>query len=167
MGRGIETSKTYGGDSVPEVQRMQYATGQTFKKGALVVDNTDGEIVECGADPTGVFGVALQGAGTGPGFNVANENEVTVRTGRLQEVSVAVANRRARFHGRAVNGATDPVLPLQTHIGEQYGVAKVGDDWVIDMAETTALVVEITDILPGDGLNLFEFKFLEAVQTRP
>lgn len=165
MPRGIETSKTYGGDSVPEVQRLQYATGQTFKKGALLIDNTDGEVVECGADPAAVLAVALQGAGTGPGFNVANENEVTVRTGRLQEVSAALVNRRARFHTRAVNGGTDPVLPLQTHIGEQYGVAKVGDDWVIDMAETVALVVEITDIFPD--INAFEFKFLEAVMARP
>jgi len=166
MGRRFQTSKAgTGGDSVPEVQVFPYANGQSFKDGALVVDNADGVIVECSADPAAVLGVALQGAGTGPGFSVANDSDVVARTGVAQEVSVAVANRRTRFHGRAVNGATDPVTPLQTHVGEQYGVAKVGNDWVIDMADTSNVVVEITDIYPE--LNLFEFKFLEAVLARP
>ena len=168
MGRGIQVSKMgTGGDSVPEVQCFRYATGQTFKIGALVVDDAAGEIVECGADPVSVLGVALQGAGTGPGYDVANAGETTVYTGRMQEVSVAVANRRSRFTSRGVNGGTDPVLPLQTHIGEQYGVAKVGNDWVVDLAETTTKVVEITDVYGYDGLNLFEWKFLEAVLARP
>ena len=80
---------------------------------------------------------------------------------------MAKANRTSRFITRAVNGGTDPVAPLQTHIGEQYGVAKVGDDWVIDMAETGAKVVEIVDIFPSDGLNLFEVKFIESVLAHP
>jgi len=166
MGRRFQTSKAgTGGDSVPEVQVFQYATGQTFKDGALVVDDTNGEIVECGADPVSILGVALQGAGTGPGHSLANDADVVARTGVGRNVSVAVANRRTRFHGRAVNGGTDPVVPLQTHIGEQYGVVKTGNDWVIDMSETSNNRIEITDIFPD--LNLFEFKFLEANLARP
>jgi hypothetical protein len=168
MGVTITTSKVGGGgDAVEEVQRFKYATGQVFKKGAPVIDDAAGEVVECGADPQSILGVALQGAGTGPGYGVANEADVVVATGRSQEVSVAMANRRTRFKTRGVNGGTDPVLPLQTHIGEQYSLAKVGNDWVIDLANAATPAIEITDIFPDDGLNLFEFKFLESVLARP
>ena len=169
MARGFNTASGFQGDTSPEVRSMAYTTGQVFKKYALVVLTSAGEVSEAGADPTGVVGVALQGAGTGLGYGVPNSAETTVVTGRLQEVSVALANRKTIFSGRGVNGGTDPVVPLQTHIGEQYGVAKVGDDWVIDLAETATKVVEIVDIVPveGAGAGYFLFKFLEAVLQQP
>lgn len=164
MARGFNTLRRTG-TTVPRVQAMAYATGQTFKRGALVVKNSAGEVVECGADPAAVEGVALQGAGTGIGFDLPNSSTTNVVTGRNQEVSVAIADDEQEFSARGVNGGTDPVLPLLTHIGEQYGVAKVGNDWVIDFAETTAKVVEITDIFP-DG-NFFACKVIDSVRGRP
>lgn len=164
MARGFNTARRTG-TTVPRVQSMAYATGQTFKAGALVVKNSAGEVVECGADPASVEGVALQGAGTGLGYDLPNSSQTVVVTGRSQEVSVAIADDEQEFSGRAVNGGTDPVLPLLTHIGEQYGVAKVGNDWVIDMAEVTAKVVEITDI--DAGTNMFLFKIIDSVRNRP
>lgn len=149
-------------NAAPRVQCMAYATGQVFKAQALVVLNANGEIVECGADPVAVLGIALNGAGTGPGYDLPNSSVTTVVTGRVQEVSVLIANDTDEYYARGVNGATDPVLPLQTHIGEQYGVAKVGNDWVIDFAEVTVKSVEITDILPES--NHFVFKFLKTVR---
>jgi hypothetical protein len=153
------------GTTVPRVQSMVYATGQTFKDGALVVKNANGEIVECGADPAAVEGVALAAVGTGYGYGLPNSDVTNVVTGRLQELPVAIADGEQEFSARAINGATDPVLPLQTHIGEQYGVAKVGDDWVIDMAEVTTKVIEITDTMPET--NRFLCKFLATVRGRP
>lgn len=164
MGRSFQPARRAGG-TVPRVQSIAYTTGQTFTKGALLIDVAAGTASECAADPTAVLGVALEGAGTKPGYDVANSSQLTVATGRLQEVSMAVADREQEFSGRAVNGGTDPVVPLQTHVGEEYGVAKVGNDWVIDMAETAAKVVHITDIRPED--NAFLFKFLEAVMASP
>lgn len=149
-------------NAAPRVQAMAYATGQTFKAQALVVLNANGEVVECGADPAAVLGIALNGAGTGMGYDLPNSSVTTVVTGRAQEVSVLIANDTDEYYGRGVNGGTDPVLPLQTHIGEQYGVAKVGVDWVIDFAEVTTKVVEITDILPES--NSFVFKILKTVR---
>lgn len=164
MPRGFNVAKVPNGEA-PQVQSLKYATGQTFTNRALVVDNANGEVVECGADPVSVLGVAMQGAGTGPGYQLANSDVTAVVTGRNQEVSVAIADRSTIFSARGVNGATDPVIPLQTHIGEQYGVAKVGTEWVIDFAETVTKVVEIVDI-DIDG-NFFLVKFLEAVLARP
>lgn len=167
MARGFQYAR--GAKTVPYVQSCAYATGQTFLKGALLVKNSAGEVVECGADPAAVYGVAAQDAGSGLGYGAANSAQTTVVTGRSQEVSVVVADRTSQFSARAVNGGTDPVIPLQTHIDEQYGVVKVGNDWVIDMAETTAKVVEIVDIVEPQGgqAGMFICKFLEAVLGSP
>jgi hypothetical protein len=110
-----------------------------------------------------VFGIALQGAGTGYGVRsselVSNDSCDGTCAGSL--------GARGQQHGRVLRTWREwwnrSCVPLQTHIGEQYGVAKVGNDWVIDFAETVAKVVEITDIVPGDG-NFFICKILKTVQ---
>jgi hypothetical protein len=163
MGRIIQPARN--AKTVPQVQSVAYANGQTFTKGALLVDDTNGNAVECGADPASIWGVALEDAGSKLGYGYANPSQTTVVTGRAQEVSMAVADRDTVFSGRGVNGGTDPVLPLQTHIGEPYGVVKVGSDWVIDFAETVNTRLRIVDIRTED--NTFLFKFLEANLARP
>lgn len=161
-GRGFNYARGRN-NAAPRVQSVAYQTGQTFKAQALLALTANGEVIECGADPASVFGIALQGAGTGYGYDLPNSSITTVVTGRVQEVSVLVVNSTDEYYARAVNGGVDPVIPLQTHIGEQYGVAKVGNDWVIDMAETVAKVVEITDIATPE--NFFICKILKTVQT--
>lgn len=164
MGRRFQPARNQ--KTVPQVQSMQYATGQVFLKGALVVDNVNGEIVECGADPASILGVSLEACDSKPGYGLPNQAQVTVVTGRSQEVSVAIADRDTQFSGRGVNGGTDPVVPLLTHIGEKYGVAKVGNDWVIDFADAVNTRLQITDVDLNGG-NVFLFKFLEANLARP
>lgn len=164
MARGFNVARRTG-TTIPRVQRLAYETGQVFKTGALVVLNANGNVIECAADPTSVTGVALQAAGTGPGFDVSDASQTVVTTGRTAEVSVAIADDEQEFSARGINGGTDPVLPLQTHIGEQYGVAKVGNDWVIDLAEVTVKVVQITDINADN--NMFLCKILDSVRTIP
>jgi hypothetical protein len=162
---GFRPARTAGlGDSSVAIQSMRYDSAQTFKLGAVLTLASDGEVVEASADPTAIYGVALQDAGSAPGYGMSHDAKVTVRTGVNQEVSVALA-RGNIFKGRAVNGGTDPVVPLQTHIGESYGIAKVSDEWVIDIAETSALVVEIIDFVPaeGAGIGFFIFRFLDDV----
>jgi len=163
MGRTIQPARFHQG--VPQVQVLAYATGQVFKRGAPVVDDVNGQIVETAADPQSIRGIALQDAGTGPGYGLADSTSIVFATGRAQEVSVAIADRHTNFTARGVNGGTDPVVPTQTHIGEQYSLAKVGNDWVIDMANPTTPAVEIVDILPE--LNAFVFKFIESVLAMP
>lgn len=167
MGRGINTARfPLAGNGAPEIQAVRYTTGQTFREFALVVETAAGEVSECGADPASVLGVALTGAGKGPGYDMANNSQIGFVTGRNQEVSVAIFNRNTVFSIRGVNGGTDPVTPLQTHIDEQYGVAKAADgEWVLDIAETVAKVFEVVDI--DVDLNCFLVKPLEAVLQRP
>lgn len=166
MGRSFNTLRRTG-TTVPRVQTIRYEDGQVFKDRALVVLNVNGNVQECGADPAAVTGVALNGVASTPGYNVANDNRVNVRTGVSQEVSVAIADDEQEFSARGVNEVTDPVTPLQAHIGKQYGVKKVVDDWVIDFADDVNVVVQITDIFPDDGKKFFACKFLEAVQSIP
>jgi len=163
MPRGFMNAR-HGGTNVPMVRTVAYATGQTFKRGALLIDNAAGTYQECIGDAPAIAGVALQGAGTGPGYDVSGTP--TVVTGRVQEVSMLDAAPLTEFSGRAVNGAVDPVLPLQTHIGELYPVKKVADDWVIDMTPVVSPAVpanriEITDI--DADAKMFLFKFLSSV----
>lgn len=162
MARGIRPARMIG-TGVPNVQSVAYTTAQTFKKGALLVFAAAGTLSECGADPATVSAVALEAAGSKPGYDAANSP--TVVTGRVQEVSVCIADRHTVYSCRGVNGGTDPVTPAQTNIDEQYGVAKVGNEWVLDLAETTAKVFEIVDIDIDN--KIFFVKFMEAVLSLP
>lgn len=159
MGRYFKPAMLTPG-TAPLVLVPQYDTGQTFLVGALLVFNGSGLVVECGADPTLVAGVAGQAVDTSYGYQAAN-NPTTV-TGRAPVVSMLVADRVTIFSGRMINGATDPVTPALTDIGVSYGVAKTAaGDWVVDQADTTHLVVKIVKV---DITNKFVyFKFLSAV----
>lgn len=166
MGRSFNTARE--AKTVPTVRAYTATAAQTFKKGALVVDAAAGTVSEAGADPASILGVALQGAFTGLGYGSANADEIVFATGREGQVSVAIADRNTVFSARGVDGGTDPVTPLLTHIGEQYGVAKVSDDWVVDIAEVTTKVVEIVDVVNPDRADgFFLVKFLEAVLAMP
>lgn len=161
MARGFNIARTPSG--TPNVQALRVTAGQTFQKGALVIDTAAGTISECGADPATVLGVAMQGAFTGPGNN--NADSPTVITGQSVECSVCLADRSAVFSCRGVNGGTDPVTPLQTHIGESYGSAKVGNDWVLDLAEVAVKQWHIVDI--DVDQKVFFVKILEAARSLP
>jgi hypothetical protein len=162
MGRKPNVARFPGtGSGAPEVQVMRYTTGQTFIEYALVVLTAAGEVSECAADPTSLLGLSLGGAGKGPGYDMPNAGSTTQFTGRAQEVPVAIFNRNTVLSIRGINGATDPVTPLQTNIDEQYGVAKTaGGDWVLDLAETTAKVFEVVDI--DTDLNIFLVKPIDG-----
>lgn len=158
MGRKIQPARMIG-PHAPSVISVAYTTGQTFKKGALLTYVAAGTVSECGADPATVAGVALEGAATKPGWDAANSP--TQVTGRVQEVSMGVADRITIWSMRGINGGTDPLTPTQTMINEQYGSAKVGEDWVLDQAEVTVKQWEIVDI---DADNkIFFCKFIEGV----
>lgn len=162
-GRGFETVRRTG-TTVPRVQSVKYKTAQTFTDRALVYTDVNGELNECGADPTLVLGVALAGVASYPGYDLPNSTRTNVVTGTTQELPVALADTEQEFSCRGVNGGTDPVTPAASDINVQYGVAKVGTEWVLDQADTVNVVVVVTDIRLDD--NVFIVKFLKAVQQQ-
>jgi hypothetical protein len=147
--------------TAPKTIVMQYASGQTFVTGALLT-LTSGELVECGADPVAVVGVAGASYNTNYGQDAANSPVVV--TGLEVVVPVLIADDVNVFTCRGVNGATDPVTPAVADIGVGYGVVKTSDgSWALDQADTTHDVVVVTDI---DVARLcFYVKFVAAVRT--
>ena len=164
MGRTFNFARQPQG--APNVQSMRVTAAQTFKKGALVVDVAAGTISEFGGGTdASVLGVAGEDAFTKPGNSGMVNAPSIVTGGSANECSLHIADRQTIFSCRAVNGGTDPVTPTQTMIGEQYGVLKVGDDWCLDIAETTTKICEIVDVDIDN--KIFFVKFLESVLALP
>lgn len=167
MARSFNTWRRTG-TTVPRVQGMVVKTGETFKKGSPVVIDTNGLLVGCAAGAVAVTGVAMQGAFTGPGYNLSDSDRTnTLVQGATAKVSVALADREEEFSGLGFStGGTVQITPAQTNIGEQYGIAvDANGAWYIDFDNTTDLCVQITDIFVSS--KLFAFKFLEAVLVSP
>lgn len=154
------------GTTVPRIISGKYKTGEAIIKGSVLQKDANGELIVSAADPANsVAGVALEAAGSKLNAGEPFASKTVVATGRVQEVSYVVADTEQEFSGRMENGG-NVVAPLQTHIGEEYGIAKDADgEWFIDETETVAKVVRITDIVeahgPQAGFHLF--KFLQAV----
>lgn len=139
--REIRAARTTSGN-VPRIVSRAYKTGQTFKKGAVLIFDT-GEVTEAGADPAGIAAVAAEGAGKRPGYDMANSSDILQVTGRKQEVSVFEANDDTVF---SMSEAANTV-PTVAHIGNSYGVAKNADGiWQLDVSETTAAIFTVVDI---------------------
>jgi len=167
MARSFNTWRRTG-TTVPRVQGMVVKTGETFHKGAPVVTDTNGLLVECAAGATAVSGIAMQGAFTGPGYDLSDSSRTNALVqGASAKVSVALADREQEFSGAGFNTAGTVVqIPAQTNIGEQYGIAKdANGNWYIDFDNVTDLCVQITDVFIDS--KIFAFKFLESVLVSP
>lgn len=163
-GRYIKPGRTTSGN-VPRITSRPYATGQTFKIGAILIFDGSKNVIEASATPTTAVGIAAEPAGSRPGFNAANSPLVV--TGANQEVGVYDANDDTVFSMRGVNGGTDPVVPVQaTHVGTKYGAIKDANGiWALNIADTTNLMFEVFDIdIPN---NIFFCKFLTSAMVEP
>lgn len=148
-GRFIQPARR-SGPNVPLVTSARYKTGETFKRGAAVVLDANGELTECAATPTSLIGFAAEPAGSKPGYDAANSPSVV--TGRVQEADYVSGNPEQVFSGSFRSAASTYVVPTQTIINESYGLAKDSDGtWYVNQADTTNLAVTITDISTGEG----------------
>ena len=140
--------------AVPAVAGLTTLTGQTFLLGEMVVVNSDGYLTVCGADPALIAGVALQGAFSGPGNDMANSP--TVITGQNLSTSVAIANAATVFLAELTNSSSTRVAPTQTDIGGIYGVTAYSGVWTIDKGKTggSARVQVVGIAVPPDGSSV-------------
>lgn len=153
---------------VPDIRSIQYVNGQVFIKGAVLIYSS-GQVTEGGANPTGIVGVATEGAGTKPGFQAANSPATF--TGRVQECSVAIANRTTVFTGQFVNNSSTATAAAQADVGVNYGIKlySVGgnNEWYVDKNLTAGNArVAIIDI-DDQFTTVVWFKFLEANLATP
>lgn len=153
--------------TVPVVRSGVYATGQVFLKGSVLGENAGGELIELATDPAAntIVGVALEPAGSKPGLNVANDNQVVFRTGVTLEASIVDLRKAPNqiFSGRFMNATgTLDVAPTQTIVGETRNVLRLATgEWVVEDVASGADVVKIVDIVTGPGIVGFVlFRFL-------
>lgn len=158
------------GTAVPRVVTGKYKTSEAIKNGSLLVLDANGELVIFGGGTdTVVTGVALQAAETNLGYGEPFSDQTQHATGREQTVSYAVNDAEQEFSAQLQSDANTIVAPLQTHIGEEYGVAVRADgSWYIDTGETTTKIVHITDIVEAAGGNALGFvicRFLASTRA--
>jgi hypothetical protein len=145
------TGLPYPRQAVPE------AATQTFKLGALVVC-TSGFLVECGADPALILGVASRAGQNGAS---AGLKENVVYLAHPDTLFVGNLDTSAS-EGAGVTAATDRFLT--------YGVAKrTSSHWYVDKTDTTNKRVRIFDFwnedAVGDVMGRVLFKFAGAAST--
>ncbi len=141
------------GGGAPSVLSMAYKTLETFVKGSVLIFDT-GEVVIGLVDPTPIVGVALEDVASKPGFEVGHDSQVIATTGRVQQVSVAIANDVTTFSGAGTRA------PLASDVGVEYGILNTAGIWQVDPADAvnTRVVVTDVDLLQG----IYFFKFLTA-----
>lgn len=137
----------------PNIQSMQHVTSAAIVKGSVLIF-TSGEVDIGGADPTPIVGVALEDIETKPGWEPGHSSQVVTYTGRVEEISVAIADASTVFSGA---GSSDPVI---ANVGVSYGIAVASGVWTVDITDVVNTRVTITDI---DTLeNIFFFKWMPA-----
>ena len=164
-GRLIVPARIPNGE-VPQLQSLQYANGQTFIQGAAL-SYSSGQVVE-GTSPMGaglLVGFATEAVATKLGWNAANSP--TVITGRVQEVTVAKADRSTIFSSRLVNNTSAGIAPVQADIGTSYALKLYTvnslNEWVVDKTGTVGVKVEDIDT----DVNIVFFRALEATLAQP
>jgi hypothetical protein len=127
------------------------ALSQDYEVGDFVVESTDtaskGKVLESGADPAAVVGVAAAASDTTDAKD-----------------SVYVADPETEFMGHVENAAT----PDGATIGLECGIVKdtTNDIWRVDLSDTTNKVVKVTQVLdPGDVNGRVVFKILAAARA--
>ena len=144
------------GGGAPSVLSMAYKTLETFVKGSVLIFDT-GEVVIGLVDPTPIVGVALEDVDSKPGFEVGHDSQVIATTGRVQQVSVAIANDVTTFSGAGTRA------PVAADVGLEFGILNTAGIWQVDPADVVNTRVVVTDV---DLLqDIFFFKFLDAHQA--
>lgn len=140
--------------SVPEVRELAVASGAAFEKGALLVQDANGDWAECGADPAAIAAVAESAYGTdSDGYGGHGKKEFP--PGKMQGTLV---QGEVRFKAAYVG-----TLPAAN--GGSYGVVRDTDNkWKVDFAETVATRVKLVNRFTNAPENqaLVEVVFLAA-----
>ena len=157
MARLMNTARFPGG-GIPEIQSMAYTAAELIVKGSVLVMNAAGTVDLAGTQPTsGVVGVSLEDIASKPGFEVSHDSQATVYTGRVAEVSVAIANLITIFSAAAKAGTTI----AQTHVGEQHDIVLVSGVWQVDLSASGSPGCIVTDVDTDE--NIVFFKWLTTV----
>lgn len=160
MGYPLQPAQVPGGGVFSVRDLVPYST-ETFIRGAVVIYDAShaGFIAEAATGvKTVILGVALQGASTSPGNQMANSP--TTITWKDTTVAVAIADAVSIFQSTFVNGSATRVAPAATDVGVAYGLSKY-TDWAVDKSLTTTNAA-VTVVAVDTMRNIVLFKFLPA-----
>lgn len=129
----LEVKGTISGNA-PQVVALPEGASQTWKIGAILT-LTAGYVVEAGADPARVLGVA-----TKPGQNLTNNGDA--------ETEVYVANDDTIFIAN-MSGKASAV----TDVGLAYSVVHTGNNWHVDGADIANRIAIIERLDPRDAVG--------------
>ncbi len=153
MSRVINVARFPGG-GVPEIISYEY-TGSNIIKGSVVEFSSGQVTLSSSLVSSGIVGIALEPQASKPGFEPSHDSLTTVYTGRVAEVSVAIANMAQIFSAAATNAT-----PAVSHIGSTRALALSGGIWTVDLTSGSNQSVTVVDIDLLEAIVFF--KFLES-----
>lgn len=135
----------------PDVREFGVTAAEAFEVGELVyMDVNTGKILVCGADPALIAGVS----GAAAAFGLGTQWPGNIYDGVKIPVSLLRANTKVFM--------SSTTTPLLTHVGNAYGVAKVGHIWQVDIGDTGNTRVVVIDICNSPQQEGFIVQFLAA-----
>ncbi|KKM86748.1 hypothetical protein LCGC14_1275900 [marine sediment metagenome] len=152
-GRVLNVARFPGG-GIPDIQSMQYVASESIVKGSILIFESTGQ-VKLGASnlTTGIVGIALEAIASKPGFEPSHDSLTTVYTGRVAEVSVAMANSNTVFSGGYVTGE----VPAIDHVGETHPLTLSAGVWQVGLATDATQSVRVVDVDVLEGIVFFKF----------
>lgn len=135
----------------PDVREFGVTAAEAFEVGELVyMDVNTGLILVCGADPALIAGIS----GAAAAFGLGSQWPGNIYDGVKIPVTLLNSNTLVFM--------SSTTTPLLTHVGNAYGVAKVGHTWQVDTGDTSATRVVVVDIYNSPQQEGFLVKFLAA-----
>jgi len=152
MARVLNVARFPGG-GIPDIQSLQYKASESIVKGSVLIYHSTGQ-VKLGASllTTGIVGIALEPIASKPGFEPSHDSLTTVYTGRVAEVSVAMANSTTIFSGYWSGEAA-----AIDHIGEQHPLVLSGGIWTVGLTTDATESVVVVDVDVLEGIVFFKF----------
>ncbi len=136
----------------PEYKEFDIQASATFPDGApMQRDTVESDIEEHagGATVTGIIGVSAFGASSGVPAAKGS-------TGFGTRMGVSIAQQDTEFVGTMINAGVVQT-PNAGNDGTQYGMIKVVGEWYVDEADTSDVVLTITDFDANRQIVFFKF----------
>ena len=153
MARVMNVARFPGG-GIPNIQSMVFLASESIVKGSVLIDDGAGKVKLAATQPTTVVvGVALEDIETKPGFNMSHENLVTERTGRVSEISVAIADLNTVWSAAAKSGTTI----AQTHVSEKHDIVLVSGVWQVDLSADGSVGCVVVDVDIDEKIVFFKW----------
>lgn len=153
MSRVLNVARFPGG-GVPEIISYEYA-GSNIIKGSVVEFSSGQVTLSSSTVSSGIVGISLEPQASKPGFEVSHDSQATQYTGRVAEVSVAIANMAQIFSGAGTNAT-----PAVSHIGSTRALVLSGGVWTVDLTSSSSQAVTVVDVDLLEAIVFF--KFLET-----